>query len=223
MKLTFFSLFILLSFLADAQGVLKGAVYEGESNSKMPNVFIRDNNTKQLTITDKSGNFSIKTESGHILIFESPGYISDTLYVTDLVSKKIILATKSITLRQVNITSTRQAFDPHKEYPEVYTKSKLYVLSPSSWFGKEAVDARRLKNYFKNEAEERHIDEVFNVSYVGSIVPLKGKDLESFMTLYRPSYAFLMDNNGPSLAAYINDCYKKYEALPPEKRSLPKL
>ena len=97
------------------------------------------------------------------------------------------------------------------------------MLSPSSWFGKEAVDARRLKIYFKTEAEQRHIDAVFSTVYVGSIVPLKGKELENFMTLYRPSYAFLMNNDGPSLAAYVNDCYKKYKVLPPEKRTLQKL
>jgi hypothetical protein len=54
-------------------------------------------------------------------------------------------------------------------------------------------------------------------------VPLKGQELEDFMTMYRPTYAFLRNNSGPSLAVYINDCYKKFEALPPDKRSLPKL
>jgi len=51
-------------------------------------------------------------------------------------------------------------------------------------------------------------------------VPLRGRELEDFMTLYRPSYAYIMDNNGPSLAAYVNDSYKKFMALPPEKRKV---
>jgi hypothetical protein len=123
----------------------------------------------------------------------------------------------------VSISASRQAFDPKKEYPDVYQKSKVYVLSPSSWFGKENRDARRLKRYFRTEAEERHVDAVFTRAYVGSIVPLKGKDLEDFMTLYRPSYAFLRSNNSESLVAYINDSYKKFQTLPPEKRSLQRL
>jgi len=206
-----------------AQNLLKGTVFEDGTNNRMANVFIRDNSNKQLTITDKKGNFSIRTETGHVIIFESPGYTSDTLYVADLAPQKIILSAKAIALREVSISATKTTFDPHQEYPEVYTRSKLYVLSPSSWFGKEAVDARRLKIYFKTEAEQRHIDAVFSTVYVGSIVPLKGKELENFMTLYRPSYAFLMNNDGPSLAAYVNDCYKKYKVLPPEKRTLQKL
>ncbi len=80
-----------------------------------------------------------------------------------------------------------------------------------------------MKRYFKTEEEERHVDAVFTRAYVGSLVPLKGKELEDFMTMYRPSYAFLISNNAESMAVYINDSYKKYLALPPERRSLPKL
>jgi hypothetical protein len=216
------SLLCLATGMVKAQGILKGKVVDG-SNAGLSNVFVRDNAAKQYTLTDKQGNFAINTEPGHLLVFESPGYITDTLYVTDMVQKKIRLETQTIALREVNITASRAAFDPHKEYPEVYEKSKVYVMSPSTWFSKEGRDARRLKRYFQHEAEERHVDAVFSRVYVSSIIPLKGQELENFMVLYRPSYSFLRDNEGASLAAYINDCYKKYKALPPDKRSLPKL
>jgi hypothetical protein len=212
---------LLLAVIAtsvNAQGVLKGTVYESASGNKLPDVFIRNSNSKQLGITDKNGNFSIKAEVGNLLIFDSPGYVSDTLYLVDMVAKKIQLVTKTIALREVTINSSREAFDPHKEYPEIYTKSKLYVLSPTTWFGKEATDARRLKRYFRREQEERRIDAVFTRTYVGSIVPLKGIELEDFMLMYRPTYAFVKGNDNVSMAVYINDSYKKYLALSPEKR-----
>jgi hypothetical protein len=212
-----------LAFFVNAQTALKGTVYENGSNIRLDNVFIHDKNNKQYSITDKQGNFGINTEVGHLLIFDSPGYISDTLYVIDLTPKKINLVVKTIALREVNINSTRQLFDPHREYPEIYEKSKVYVMSPSTWFSKEGKDARRLKKYFVTEEHERRIDAAFTRAYVGSIVPLKGRELENFMTLYRPSYAFVTNNEGSSMAAYINDSYKKYLALPPEKRTLQKL
>jgi len=205
-----------------AQDVLKGTVRESGSNNEMPDVFVKDNSNKQITLTDKNGSFAIKTVTGHTLIFNSPGYVSDTLYVIDMKPKKVELKSMSISLREVNI-STSKSFDPQKEYPEVYEKSKVYVMSPSTWFSKEGKDARRLKRFFANEAQERHVDEVYTKTYVGSIVPLKGQQLEDFMTLFRPTYAFLRNNNGPSLVAYINDSYKKYLALPPDKRTLPSL
>jgi hypothetical protein len=218
-KYFLFFLLCLITGIVNAQGFLKGTVFESGTNNRMPDVFVRDNTSKQYTLTDKQGNFQIRTEAGHVLIFNSPGYVSDTLYVVDMVAKKIVLTTQTIALREVNINSKRDSFDPQKEYPDVYTKSKVYVMSPTTWFSKEGKDARRLKHYFKREAEERHIDAVFTRAYVGSIVPLKGAELENFMTLYRPTYAFVMSNNGPSMAVYINDCYKKYQALPPSKRS----
>jgi hypothetical protein len=223
---SYFVFFIILAAAcsANAQGLLKGSIIETNTNEKLTNVFIHDMNSKQIELADKDGRFSILTGTGHILIFDSPGYVSDTLYLIDMKPKKVELKPLAISLRQVNITSSRaRAFNPRAEYPEVYAKSKVYVFSPSTWFSQEGKRARRLKRYFDSEIRERHVDEVYSVAYVGSIVPLKGQDLENFMELYRPTYAFLRDNNGPSLAAYINDSYKKYMALPPEKRRVNRL
>ncbi|HVW98349.1 MAG TPA: hypothetical protein VHA56_20450 [Mucilaginibacter sp.] len=213
-----FTLLLLLAAAIVRGQELTGSVVDDASGSKMPDVFIRNINNKQLGITDKNGRFDIPAETGNLLIFQCPGYVSDTLYVIDMRPKKIRLVAQTIALREVRINATRPAFDPRKEYPEVYTKSKFYVLSPTSWFGKEARDARRLKRYFKREAEERKVDAVFTKAYVGSIVPLKGIELEDFMLMYRPTYDQVKANNRTSLAVYINDCYKKYKALPPDQR-----
>ena len=214
---------LFISNALHAQIYVRGNVVDASNGAKLSDVFVRDITNKQITLTDKSGKFEIKSETGHILIFSSPNYVPDTLYVVDLAQKHIELKTKSISLREVNITAQRLAFDPHKEYPDVYEKSKVYPLSPSTWFGKEARDARRLKRYFAREEQERRVDQVFTRVYVGSIVPLKGQQLEDFMQLYRPTYAFITSNNSESLAVYINDSYKKFMALPPDKRHLDRL
>jgi len=225
MKLKLFTAGLLFIAAASvhAQGLLKGQVRERGDNQKIPNAFIRDINNNVMTLVDDNGNFSIRTAAGHTLIITSPGYVSDTLFVTDMAPKKISMTVMSIALKQVNISASRKAFNPREEYPEVYEKSKVYVLSPSSWFGKEAHDARRLKRYFQMEQEQEKVDEAFNAAYVSSLVPLKGQALEDFMTMYRPSYDFIKNNNRVSMAVYVNDCYKKFMALPPEKRSLQRL
>jgi hypothetical protein len=202
-----------------AQRTFKGTVYEDGTNIRLSDVFVRDANSRQVSITDKDGTFTITTAAGHTLIFNSPGYNSDTLYLVDLTPKRINLTTQRISLSQVNITAKRADFNPREEYPEVYEKSKVYVFSPSTWFSGEGKKARRLKRYFQHEAEERNIDAAFSPAYVSSIIPLKGTDLENFLTMYRPSYAFLRSNNRESMAAYINDSYKKFMALPPDKRA----
>jgi len=218
MKLQYIAVaLMLLLFNSVGAQTLRGTVEEAGSHKKMTNVFVHDPTSKQFTITDNNGRFEISTEVGHTLIFDSPSYISDTLYVTDMREKHIKLVVQPFALREVTIRAS-STFDPRAEYPEVYERSKVYALSPSSWFSKEGRDARRLKRYFAMEAEERKVDSAFSRAYVSSIIPLRGQQLEDFMTMYRPTYQFLRSNNGPSLAVYINDCYKKYMALPPDKR-----
>ncbi len=225
MKLKTFAIaaLILASGIAHAQDLLKGSVHENGTDAKLTNVFLHDINNNQLALADKNGNFQIKSAPGHTIIINSPGYVSDTLYVVDMTPKKIKMSGLTIALRQVNINSTKSAFNPREEYPEIYEKSKVYVLSPSSWFSKDSKDARRLKRYFASEEEDRKVDAAFNMAYVGSLVPLKGQELENFMTLYRPSYDFVKSNDRVSMAVYVNDSYKKYLALPPDQRKLQQL
>ena len=203
------------------QNIIRGQVVETGTNTKMPEVLVRNTNSSQVTFTDNSGNFKLNGAVGNIVIFSSPGYVSDTLYIADLTAKKIVMTPLGIALRQVNVRGQR--FDPKSEYAQVYQRSKVYALSPTTWFGKDAKDARRLKKYFAKEVQERQIDSVFTKVYVGSLVPLKDRELEVFMNLYRPTYEFVRSNNGESMAAYINDSYKKYQALPADKRSVPRL
>ncbi|MEO6149139.1 MAG: hypothetical protein ABIN95_01455 [Mucilaginibacter sp.] len=207
---------------ANAQA-LKGTVYDGGSDSRLSNVFVRDLANNEATLTDSKGNFSIKTASGHLVVFSSPAYISDTIYVVDMFPKTIRLANEGINLNEVNINSKRLPFDPRTDYRQVYEKAKVRPLSPSSWFSKEAKDARRLKKFFKTEVREREIDQVFNKTYVSGIIPLRGQQLEDYMSLYRPTYEFATTSDAEAMLLYINDSYKKFKALPPEKQKAGRL
>lgn len=217
------TLLLVITLGANAQDMLKGTVYDGPGGNRLSNVFIHDMTNKQATLSDKKGNFSIKAGPGHLIIFSSPTYISDTLYVVDMRPKEVKLISIGISLSEVNVSANRLAFDPRRDYRQVYEKAKVYPLSPTSWFGSEARNARRLKRYFKREVQEREIDQAFSKAYVSSIIPLRGAELDNFMTLYRPSYEFVKSNNEQSMSIYINDSYKKYQALPPEKRQVQKL
>jgi len=221
--LVFIGLLLATAGAVKAQ-TIKGTVFEEGSNQKLSNVFIKDVNNKQITLVEKDGTFEIPAAKGHTLIFDAPGYVSDTLFVSENNKPlKIQLRQMGIVLRDVTISSSRNNFNPHEEYPEVYRKAKVNILSPSTIFSRESRRARRLRNYFNNEERERYVDRIYTASYVASLVPLKGEDLQNFMSLYRPTYAYVKSNTGPSLAVYINDSYQKYKALPPDQRKLPGL
>jgi len=214
---------MLFAGTTNAQILLKGGVREKGSGKKLSDVFVKDNNNKEITLTDKNGNYAIRAITGHLLIFSSPGYISDTLYLVNTAPKFVELQSMPTSLGEVNVRSSRVAFDPRSEYPDVYEKAKIYPLSPSTIFSRESRNARKLKKYFAHEEQDRYIDDTYSKLYVGGIVPLKGKELEDFMSMSRPSYAFLRKTSGAELLLYVNDSYRKFKALPPDQRSSPQL
>lgn len=221
--LGFIGLLLMTAGAVKAQ-TIKGIVYEEGSNQKLGNVFVKDINNKQITLVEKDGSFEIRSAQGHTLIFDSPGYVSDTLYVSDNTKPlKIQLKQMGIVLRDVTVSASRSNFNPREEYPDVYRKAKVNILSPSTIFSKESRNARRLRRFFTNEEREKYVDRVYTASYVSTLVPLKGEELQNFMALYRPSYAFVKSNTGPSLAVYINDSYQQYKTLPADQRKLPNL
>ena len=227
MKLKFGGILIISIFLvkeANAQAILSGTIYDIDTKVTLSNVLVRNTINKQLTITGKSGNFRILAAANDLLIFTLHGYVPDTLYLIDLTPKKIemVSATNTLSEVQINASSVEPAFDPQQEYPEVYEKSK-FALSPTRLFGKDARNARHLKHYFDNEIKQRRIDSIFNRTRVSDIIPLKGRDLRNFMTLYRPRLSFLNKSSPADLNLYINACYKKFRQLTPKEQALPRL
>src|SRR5260370_36532054 len=105
-KLCILAIILLLGNALHAQILVKGTVVEAGSNTKLSDVFVKDITNKQITLTDKTGKFEIKSETGHILVFTTPGYVDDTLYVVDLTQKHVELKTRTIALSGVNITSS---------------------------------------------------------------------------------------------------------------------
>ncbi len=208
---------------AIAQPLLEGGVREKVSGNKMADVIIRNINNKELTLTDKNGKFKIRAVSGQRLIFSSPGYISDTLYLVNIKPKFVEMLSAPMALSEVNVSSRRLAFDPHAEYPDVYEKAKIYPLSPSTIFSRESRNARKLKKYFVHEEQDRYIDSKYTKVYVSGILPLKGQELEEFISMSRPTYDFLKKTDGVELVLYVNDKYKEFKVMPQGQQSLQKV
>jgi plasmid maintenance system killer protein len=213
------TLLLLAAVTVNAQDYIKGHVKEKGSGRRLSDVFIKDNNNKQITVTDEKGNYTIRAASGHTLVFSSPGYIPDTLYLINNQPKFVELQSEPMTIGEVSVRSSRINFDPRAEYPEIYRKSKIYPLSLSSIFSQESRNARKLKKYFEHEEQEQYVDNTYTKLLVSSIVPLKGRDLDDFMGMSRPSYEFLKQNSGGELTLYVNDQYKKFIALSPQQRA----
>jgi hypothetical protein len=63
---------------------------------------------------------------------------------------------------------------------------------------------------------------VFQPKIIAQYVPLTGQDLDNFINLYTPAAKIVMAKDF-NLTNYLDACFKKYQALPPDKKQPPKL
>ncbi|WP_158797063.1 carboxypeptidase-like regulatory domain-containing protein [Pedobacter sp. L105] len=225
-----FILCIILFFVQQASGqVLEGTVSDRTTQVKLDQVEVYNQQTKQKTLTNAKGEFSIRASVNNVIISTRVGYKPDTLFLVDMKPVKRYMELNNTLLKTVNIKSG--AFDPRTEYSDVYVKAKIVniaqneplAISPSHIFGKEGRDARRFKRKLEREVSERKIDARFNEAAVTALTPLKGTELDYFMVLYRPKLKALDEMDDQDFKFYLMNSYKEFKALPPEKRISPPL
>jgi hypothetical protein len=223
-----FLLLILIQFNAKAQTQIKGQVLDQASKKGLEKVSILNKNTKQATETDADGNFTITAKIGDVIIYQLLGYQTDTALLVN--SKKVerFLRPTSNTLNTVNISGE---VDVKTQYADVYNKANPVLLTPgrglrfypSSFFGKEGKNARRLKKIIESDEVEKEIDKRFNAVTVTALLPIKQPELDAFLVLYRPDIKFAVNADSDDFKFYLLEAYEKFKALPADQKTLPKL
>jgi hypothetical protein len=224
----FSAFFVFLNLQITAQEI-NGTVVDRSSQLKLEHVEVLNYTTNSKTYTDAKGTFKIKAQINQILIFNQPGYLPDTLFLTSIKALKRYLIFNNTLLKVVEIK--KGAFNPAVEYADVYLKAKAFSLSPnhpfafypSRFFSKEGRYARRFKRKLELEKSERSIDLRFNEAAVTAVTPLIGKELDYFMVLYRPELKQLDKLDDEELKFYLMNAYKEYKALPQERKVSPSL
>lgn len=83
--------------------------------------------------------------------------------------------------------------------------------------------ARRMQRNLEIEFRQSQIDQVFNASFVTSLVPLSGDELESFLWFYRPDYETASKWTSYDRDTYIRSSYidfRNLDSIPPIPRLL---
>lgn len=214
-----------------AQIPLSGKVYELGTRVALPGVKIQNTVTKDNTLSNAAGVFSIKAKAGDILIFESFAYKADTVLVTSTRYLEIYLQPANTNLKQIDIkgtTSTKLGslkdtifHNQAVRYQRDANGAPIGGIALKFGYGKSSKEKRNEK-LAHDIVVTREIDQAFSPTNVGNYVPLTGVDLKQFTALYRPT---IKQYKAPNfdLMLYINDCYKKFRILPPEQRKLTSL
>ncbi|GAA4796797.1 hypothetical protein GCM10023231_26570 [Olivibacter ginsenosidimutans] len=221
MKTVLFFFVVALSVLTThAQEQFKGIVLEHKSNEAMQQVSVKNLNTGDSVLTNKSGEFSLGAHQDDILTFSAFGYRVDSLVVTDFAVKRVYLSgiADPRVLETVHIMTNSRL----KEEMEQLKKEAKYAntvsgggigLSPSRIFGNGARNARRQYKILAQESDNRLVDTRFSAKLIQSLTPLEGEDLNIFMAAYRPKVSFIKEANDERLRLYIMDSYNAYKKL----------
>lgn len=212
---------------AQQDNTLRGIVLELGTDQPLQYVEITNLATGVTTETDAKGNFRIEVSKDERLRFEYPGYRTDTLVVIEFDLKRVYLTPNGSTIRidEVQIealTDNQLAAEIERaeqdgQIAEVAQYRGGIRISPSRWFGRQGRQARQRYDLLIAEQERRKIDARFTPALIRSITPLKGQQLELYMTKYRPTIDFISSANDEALRLYIMDTYAQFKKLTPRE------
>jgi len=223
-----FFLVVLLQFNLRAQTQIKGQVLDQASRKALEKVEVQNITNPAATQTNAKGEFTIKAKIGDVMVYRLVGYDADTAMIIELKQVKRYLHPLTNTLNTVSISGQ---VNSKEQYADVYNKANPVLLTPgrgirfypSSFFGKEGKNARRLKKLIEDDMVEKEIDKRFNAVTVTALLPLKQPDLDAFLVLYRPDVKFAINADADDFKFYLLEAYERFKALPPDQRVLPQL
>jgi len=222
-------LFILCLFAglhAAGQQVLtiRGVVSKKLSGERIPAVLIHNLRNKELMMSDELGWFTVKAMAGDTLLFTKEDFTDQKIVVlnnSDMpVSMQPIIKLSTVTIQ--GQTKRQELNDILKDYNRkgVYYNGNPPVMSMilnplndlHTWFGKDANDLRRFKNFTKGELEASEVDRRYTVTLVRKVTHAPDTTIKKFMEYYRPSYEDIKAWNDYDLMKKVKKTYDFYIA-----------
>lgn len=224
-------IFISLKIFAQ-QEPLAGLVFDKDTKQRLNRVSITNLRTNQTVYNNNKGEFSIKAQTGDVLISQLSNYKTDTLKITGQNALVIYLQRLAIPLPEVTFKdSVLNAKAKYEEAKKAFNNAVRLgndkdVLSIANggvglsidaiWsaFSKEGKNARRLMEVMERDYQNSMIDQIFNKDLVSRTTGLKGEQLLLFMVNFRPSYDFVMMANEYTLVNFIKQAYMRFKMTP---------
>lgn len=216
-----------------AQNVVNGKIFESETQQPLEGVSIRNKRSGSGELSDRSGFYSVNAREGDSIEvyllgykrfkFSAAGLHPDETKNIYLTIEKFnlpgveVLARKNVTKDSLrNRQDNAALFNYHR--PSVAKAILGGVFHPISGLQNltEMAKNRRMKHFQEhlvNEERDQYIESRFSRQDVEDITGLKGKELEDFMTLYKPTYEFTQQAATYDMLLYIKEKYAEYLKL----------
>jgi len=219
-------LLVLLSANLNAQLVLRGTIFETDSVTPMPFVYIINKSNGNGTMSDNNGRFTIGTNPGDTLVCAFTGFVRLFVPVKQLLATpgegvKLYMKPLPVTLGPVYVTTFR--FKPYeREYMnEIIDRSKIraidYATSPISAlymrYSKEGRQITKLAKIFEDLLIEEQVQKKLSREILVKLTGDENIDYEAFRKYcYYVNNQYILTHDGAELYTKVMECYKRWKS-----------
>lgn len=227
MRIACLTLFVLCIFaFLNAAGqqvfTIRGVTSKKLSGERVPQVVIHNLKTGERIMSDELGWFTIKAAAGDTLRFTKDDFTEQKIVVLNGSDMPVYMQ-PVIKLNTVTVqgeSKKQELNDVLKDYNRkgVYYNGDPPLLSVllnplndlHTWFGKDAANLRRFKNYTRGELEASAVDRRYTVALVKKVTNAPDTTVKKFMEYYRPSYEDIKAWNDYDLMKKVKKNYDFY-------------
>ena len=226
--ITTFLIMIFILPVAGAQQMLKGKIYDKQTDSVLVSTTIFNSTIKMYALSSRNGDYTIEAKEGDKIIFTSVGYLPDTVKVLNYMidaGYDVTMILKNNLLKGVTVTGANYQTDSlnrRDDYSSFYNRPKNKIvsktgpqngvgvsISPIGFFHNRAKNRQTSKN-LQYQEEQDFVDYSFSRRYVEKLTSLHNDSLLHFMLRYRPTYEFCRTASTEDMLHYINDHLIEY-------------
>jgi hypothetical protein len=211
--------------LLGAQEAIRGVIYEKDSNSVMPYVYVINKRTGSGAMSNLDGKFFITAKAEDTIICSYVGYLKEYIPVKTLKKNGkgeyvITMKTPYINLSAITVTSFK--YKPYeREYMnQIIDRSQIRAIdalqSPFTaaymQFSKRGRELRKLAKIFDEILIEEEISKKINPEIIRNLTGDDKLDIEAFRKYcLELSNYYILNHDGFELYNKVMDCYKRYK------------
>jgi len=215
-----------LTNLVEAQQIIKGTVFESDSTTVMPFVYIINKSNGNGTMSDNDGHFTLATNQYDTLICSYVGFMK--LYVpvkklkkNDKGEVRLVMTQMSINLGTVYVTSFKYQPYERQYMNDVIDKSRIksisYINSPISAlyarYSKEGKQIQKLAKIFEDILMEEEVQRRLSREILVRLTGDENIDYYAFRKYcYYVNDYFIVTHEGVELYTKVMECYKRWKA-----------
>jgi hypothetical protein len=210
---------------AGAQEAIRGVIYEKDSNSVMPYVYVINKTTGAGAMSNLDGKFLITAKMQDTIICSYVGYMKEFIPVKNL--KKNSKGEYVLTMRTpyVNLNTVTVSTFKYKPYEREYMNKIIdqshirtidALQSPITaaymQFSKRGRELRKLAKIFDEILIEEEVSKKINPEIIRNLTGDDKLDIEAFRKYcIELSNYYILTHDGFDLYNKVMDCYKRYK------------